>query len=217
MNTRIIAAAGVAVLLLSACSSSIPLNAQMSEAIIMNIKTSQTKALSYEYESKVSDGLIIPCNKGTRDELGGHPGYLHSESTTLDGLLSDYLSMKFTSLKNSADTKLKVTLKDFWLEQYSMDGAGKQFLVAFVGGETNVMVVANLVLVCQISKNGASVTKVIRVCGDSAHVAGIGTGTSSGNMHRRNRSIEFRAADAINAVNNKALAMLDQFMESNQL
>ena len=204
-------------LLLSACASSIPTTTKMSDAVMMGIKTSLTKIVGYEYKSNIQDGTIKPCAKDTRDVLGSHPGYMHTESTTLDKMLRDYLLMKFTSVDPVSDPEIKVTLKDFWLEQYSTDSAGKQWLVALGGGERNIMVVANLDLVYEISKGGTSVTKVVRVSGDSAHVAGIGTGTSTSNIHRGNQSIEFRVADAINAANNKAIIMLNQFIEANQL
>lgn len=204
-------------LFLSACASSIPTTTKMSDAIMMGIKTSPTKTVAYEYKSNVQDGTIKPCNKDTRDIQGGHPGYIHTESTTLDKMLRDYFAMKFTSIDPASDPKIKVTLRDFWLEQYSTDSTGKKWLVAFGGGELNIMVVANLDLVYELSKGGASVTKVVRVSGDSAHVAGIGTGTSTSNYNRGNQSIEFRVADAMNAANNKALAMLNHFIESNQL
>ncbi len=216
MHRTIITLIG-SILLLSACASSIPTTTKMSDAIMMGIKTSPTKTVGYEYKSNVQDGTIKPCNKDTRDVQGGHPGYMHTESTTLDKMLRDYLSMKFTSVDPSSDPKIKVTLKDFWIEQYSTDSTGKQWLVALGGGEINILVVANLDLVYEFSKGGAPVTKVVRVSGDSTHVAGMGTGTSTSNIHRGNQSIEFRVADAVNAANNKALAILNQFIESNQL
>ncbi|MFH1235805.1 MAG: hypothetical protein V1685_02600 [Parcubacteria group bacterium] len=203
-------------LLLSACASSIPTTTKMSDAIMMGIKTSPAKAVGYEYKSNIQDGVIKPCNKDTRDVQGSHPGYMHTESTTLDKMIRDYMSMKFSSMDSVSDPKIKVTLKDFWLEQYSTDSKGRQWLVALGGGELNIMVVANLDLVYEISKGGASVTKAVRVSGDSAHAAGIGTGTSTSNIYRGNQSIEFRVADAMNAANNKAIAMLNQFIESNQ-
>lgn len=216
MLRNIITLIGLA-LLLSACASSIPTTTKMSDAIMMGIKTSTTKAISYEYQSNIHDGVIKPCNKGTRDVQGSHPGYIHTESSTFDKMVRDYISMKFPNVGSVSDPKIKVTLKDFWLEQYSTDSTGKQWLVALGGGELNVMVVANLDLVYEISKNGIPVTKNIRVSGDNVHVAGVGTGTSTSNIYRGNQSIEFRVAEAMNAANNKAIAMLNHFIESTEL
>jgi hypothetical protein len=203
--------------LLSACASTIPTTTKMSDAVMMGIKTSSIKAVGYEYNSNIPDGIVKPCSKDTRDVQTNHPGYMHTESTTLDKMIKDYLSMKFNAVDQMSDPKIKVTLKNFWIEQYSPDSTAKQVFVALGGGEINVMVVANLDLVYEISKDGTPVTKSVRVSGDSAHVAGIGTGTSTSNIYRGYNSIEFRIADAINVVNNKAIAMLNQFIESNQL
>ena len=205
------------ILLLSACASTIPMTTKMNDAIMMGIKTSQTKTIGYEYTSNVVDGTIKPCLKDTRDVQPGHPGYTHNESVTLDKMLRDYLSMKFNSVDNSSEPKIKVVLKDFWLEQYSPDSNAKKWLTALGGGELNVIIVANLDLVYEISKGGTSVTKAVRVSGDSTHVTGAGTGTSTSNVYRGKESIEFEVADAINTANNKALAMLNQFIESNQM
>jgi len=205
-------------ILLSACvATSIPTTTKVSDTIMMGVKTSLAKAVSYEYKANIEDGTIKPCDKDTRNEQASHPGYMHTEGATLDKMLRDYMAMKFSNVDSTSDPKIKVTLKDFWLEQYSTDSTGKQWLVALGGGEINIMVVAHLDMVFEISKAGASVTKTIRVSGDSAHVTGIGTGTSTSNIDRGNQNIEFRVADAINAANNKAIIMLNQFFESNQL
>ncbi len=205
-------------LLLSACvSSSIPTSSKMSDTIMMGIKTSPAKVAGYEYKSLVMDGVIKPCDKDTRDVQQSHPGYIHTESTTLDKMLRDYMGMKFSSVDSASQPKIQVTLKDFWLEQYSTDSTGKKWLVALGGGELNILVVANLDLIFEISNGGSTVNKIIRVSGDSAHVTGIGTGTSTSQVNRGSQSIEFRVADAMNAANNKAIIMLNQFIESNQL
>jgi hypothetical protein len=204
---------------LSACivaPTPTPTTTKMSDAIMMGIKPSPTKTIMYEYKSNIQDGIIKPCNKDTRDAVTNHAGYMHTESTTLDKMLRDYLSMKFTSVDPTSDTKIKVTLKDFWIEEYSLDSTNKMVWVALAGGEINIIVVANLDLVYEISKGGIPVTKAVRVSGDSTHVQGIGTGTSTSHFYRGKESKEFRVADAINAANNKSLAMLNQFIESNQ-
>jgi hypothetical protein len=203
---------------ISGCASSgIPMTSKMSDAIMMGIKTSQTKSISYEFKSGVADGTIKPCNKDSREPMQGHPGYTHTETVILNKMIHEYLSMKFYTVDNVSDPKIKVILRDFWIEQYSPDSTGKLWLVALGGGELNVIVVANLKLTYEILRNGTSSTKTIQVSADTTHVSGIGTHTSTSNIYRGTDSIEFRIAEAINAANNKAIAMLSQFLESNQL
>ncbi len=207
------------VALLTGCVSSIsiPTTTRMSDAIMMGINTSPKQTVAFYYASQIQNGMIKPCNRGTREVQSSHPGYTHNENASLERMLRDYVSMKFTNLDDSSDTKIKVTLRDFWLEQYSTDSAGKIWLAALGGGEINVMVVANLDLVYEIFRGGQPVTKVVLVSGDSAHVAGIGTGTSTSYIHRGRESIEFRVAEAMNVANNKAIAMLNHFLEANEL
>lgn len=199
-------------------ASTLPLTSNVNESIMMGIKTSKIKSVSYEYQSNVADGIIKPCAKDTRDIQSSHPGYSHNESTVLDKMIRDYCSMKFGSIEDTANIKIKVSLKDFWLEQYSPDSTGKKFLAVLGGGELNVVVTANLQLVYELSIDGNEPTrKIVKVVGDSTHVTGIGTGTSTSNLHRGRDSIEFRAAEAINAANSKALVMLNQLLESNEI
>lgn len=203
--------------LLSACASSIPMTTRMSDEMMSRIKTSPTQTVAFEYQSNVADGLIKPSHKDTRDIQSGHPGYMHTENASLERMLRDYLSMKFTSIDNSANIKVKVVLRDFWLEQYSPDSKAKQILVALGGGEINVIIVANLEIAYELTNGGSPVTKVVRVSVDSTHVAGVGTGTSTSYAYRGRDSIQFRVADAINAANNKAIVMLNLFLETNHL
>ncbi|MFZ3072260.1 MAG: hypothetical protein WA162_03345, partial [Thermodesulfobacteriota bacterium] len=86
---------------------------------------------------------------------------------------------------------------------------------ALGGGEINMMVVAHLDLIFEISESGKEPKiKNVHVTADSSHVAGIGTSTTTSNIYRGKESIEYRVADAINAANNKAIAMINQFIET---
>jgi len=184
---------------------------------MMGIKIGPVRSVGFEYASDIEDGKIKPCAQGTRDVQAGHPGYIHTESSTLDKMLRDYLFIKFPSVDSVGRPKIRVVLKDFWLEQYSNDSTGSQVLAVLGGGEVNIIVVANLELLYEMSGDGPPVTRTVRVSGDSVHVAGIGTGTSTSNIHGGKESIEFRVADAMNNANNKAIVLFNQFLEANQL
>ncbi len=206
------------IVLFSGCvASSIPLSSKISDVTMNNIKTSSAKIVGYEYKSDIVDGLIKPCDKDCREQNNSHPGFLHTESATLDAMLKNYLSMKFQNVDNSSNPMVKVKLKKFWIEHYSNDSSGQRLLVALGGGETNMTVVANMDLTFEVSKDGNVTTKNIRVSDDDVHVVGVGTNTSTSNLNRGRDSLEFRVANAMNAANNKTIIMLNQFIESNQL
>jgi hypothetical protein len=217
MKNWIICSAGSALLISGCMASTIPSTSKMNDAVMMGIKTSPIKTVAYEYNSQVPDGLLKPCAKDSRDIKTSHQGYSHNQSVTLDKMVRDYVAMKFTGVDAASDTRVKVILKDFWLEEYSPDSGGKQFFAVMAGGEINMTVVANMDLTFEVEKAGVPASKVVRISADSSHVSGFGTRTSTSNVNRGSDSIQYRVADAINSANNKALIMLNQFLESNQI
>jgi len=204
------------VALLSACASSVPNTSRLSDEIMMGIKSS-SDVVDFQYTSKVVDGEIKPSTKGSREVQSSHPGYTHNESASLNKMMGEFASMKFNSLSSGSDIKIKVLLNDFWIEQYSTDSTGQMWLAALGGGEIHMMIVANIDLVFEIIKNGQVTRKKIHISSESTHVSGIGTGTSTSNLYRGSNSIEYSVADAMNAVNNKAIIMLNHFLASNQI
>lgn len=199
---------------ISACATAIPTSSRMSEAMMMGIKLGQVKTAAFEFSSAIQDGEIQPVGKDSREVPPMSPTYVHTENSTLDKMLKDYLSMKFSAVDAAAPAKVKVTLKDFWIEQYNTASAGKQFMVAMAGGEMNIAVVAHLTLVFEFSNGGEPITKNVLVESDSTHVQGVGTYTTTSSYHRGRESIEFRVAEAMNGANNKAIALLNQFIDS---
>lgn len=132
-------------------------------------------------------------------------------------MLNEFIGMKFTNLSDESDTKIYIHLKDFWLNPYTEDSVAKQAFVSFAGGELNYSLIANVVIYVKITKNGKEVEKTFKATGEKGYVQGIGTGTQTGNLYRgKESSINTRAA-TINNANNKALMMLNKFMEANEL
>ena len=193
------------------------MSAQISDHVLIGIKNSQTKPISFEYASLIQDGIIHPCEKDSRIPLKGHPGYSHNESQILGQMLGNYISMKFTNIAPTSETIIKATLKDFWIEQFSYDSSGKQAVAALIGGETNIILVSNLQVEFEIFKQGQKLaSKNIKFSADKSYVSGIGTRTSTSRIYKGQDSIDFRLAEAINSANNMVLVNLNQFLESNQ-
>lgn len=200
--------------LLSACATTIPTSSRMSDTMMMGIKQGPVKAIAFEYNSAIQDGEIQPVGKNSREVPSMSPIYVHTENSTLDKMLKDYMSMKFSVVNAAAPIRVKVMLKDFWIEQYNTESTGKQIMVGLAGGEMNIAIIAHLTLAFEFSNGGEPVTKNVLVESDSTHVQGIGTYTNTSLYHRGRESIEFRVAEAMNGANNKAIALLNQFLDS---
>ena len=203
-----------AALVFSACATAIPTSSRMSETMMMGIKQGPVKAVAFEYLSAIQDGEIEPVGKDTRETQPMGPTYEHTENSTFNRMLYDYIGMKFPAIDAAAPVKVKVTLNDFWIEQYNTSSTGKQIMVGLIGGEMNVAVVDHLALAFEFSNGRAPVTKNVLVESDSTHVQGIGTYTNTSLYNRGRDSIEFRVAEAMNGANNKAIALLNQFIDS---
>lgn len=218
MRSKLFIAVLVVTLAGCATTAATPTSTKMNDAIMMGIKTSSTGPVAFEYTSNVQDGQIQPSKKDSREiDKDLMVSYTHTENTTLSKMLNEYASMKFAKQDSASSTKLKITLKDFWIEQYSPDSTGSQVFAAMFGGEIKVIVAVNLDLSFEVTKDGSTNTKNVRISTDSSKVVGIGTGTSSSNVYQGEQNIEYKNANAMNDANNKAIVMLNQFVESSQL
>lgn len=204
---------GVSFLLLSGCASNLPMTSSLNDFVMMGTKVNTTENVSFYYESNISDGQIKPFNKDRVKEASGHPGFNHTESATLNRMLNEFMGNKFTNLSPNGSTKIKVTLKDFWVEQYSTDSGGKQTLTVLFGGETNIMCVAKVKILVSVNRNGNVSTKVITGSSEDSYVSGVGTGTSTSNIYRGKDSIEHTHARNINNANNKVLMLLNAYLD----
>ncbi len=201
------------IFIIVSCASNIPMTSSLNDFVMMGTKVNSSNDINFKYNSKVVDGLVKPFDKDKLKEVSGHPGYNQTESSTLGRMLKEYIGNKFTKISPKANNKIEVTLEDFWLEQYSTDGAGKQVLVALVGGEINTMCVAKIKVLVSVYKDGKNNTKVLSTTAEDTYVAGVGTGTSTSNIYRGKNSIEYVHASNINKANNKIIMMLNAYLE----
>lgn len=207
---------GLAVLIalfLCGCATNLPMTSSLSDFVIMGTKVNSNESVSFQYESNVTDGLIKPFDKDKTKEISGNPGFNHSESATLGRMLNEFMGNKFAKLSPSGKTIVKATLKDFWIEQYSIDSGGKQVLAALVGGEINIMCLAKVKVLLTVIKDGEELTKIISVSSEDTYVSGIGTGTSTSNIYRGKNSLEHTHARNINKANNKVIMMINSYFE----
>jgi len=204
-------------LFLVSCATNLPMTSSLNDFVMMGTKVNNSVSIEFVYESNIIDGLIKPFNKDKVTEIASHPGFNHTESSTLGRMLNEYFGNKFTRLNQGSDSKIKVVLKDFWIEQYSTDSQGMQLLAAFAGGEINIMCIAKVKVLLAVNKNGEEFTKVISTSSEDSYVQGIGTGTSTSNIYRGKNSVEHTHARNINKANNKIMMMINSYLEEIEL
>ena len=197
----------------SGCATNLPMTSTLNDFVMMGTRVNSSEKVSFTYESNVVDGLMKPFERDKAKEVSGHPGFNHAESSTLGRMLNEYMENKYSNLAPDGQTVVKATLKDFWIEQYSTDSGGKQFLVALGGGEMNIMCVAKVKVLLTVNRNGKESTKIINITSEDHYVSGIGTGTSTSNIYRGKNSLEYTHANNINKANNKVIMMINSYFE----
>ena len=195
------------------CATSLPMKSSINDFVMMSTKTNSKANVKFDYDSQVADGLIKPFKKDKIKVISGHFGFNHTESATLGRMMKEYMGNKFMNINDAGDTSIKATLKDFWLEQYSTDSTGMQLLVAFGGGETNIICVTKVKVLLTINHNGEEYTKMISVSSEANHVSGMGTGTNTSNLYRGKESIQHVHANNINKANNKVVMMMNSYFD----
>ena len=208
-------------ILLSACADIVPLSTRMSDAVMAGVKPSKIKTVSYEFVSHVPDGEIPTCRKSSQKTRSTHSLHLHNESSTLKKMIKKYFVMKFNSLEKTSDPKVKIVLKDFWIEEQSQPKSwGKVLGDILLGGHENLFIVANLDLKFEIIKDGDTFSKSVRVSTDTTKtkkIRSILESSSKKSPEPEKTSDESRFATVINDANNKAIIRLNQFLEANEL
>jgi len=200
-------------LFISSCTTNLPMTSSLNDFVMMGTKINSTEEVSFQYESNIADGLVKPFDRDKAKEVAGHSGFNHTQSSTLGRMLNEYLGNKFSNISPSGATVVNVTLKDFWIEQYSTDSGASQALAIFAGGEINMMCVAKVKVLISVTKDGEELTKIISITSEDTFVSGMGTGTSTSNIHRGKDSIQHTHARNINKANNKVIMMMNSYFE----
>ena len=198
---------------LGGCATNLPMTSSLNDFVMMGTKINSSENVLFQYESNVTDGLVKPFDRDKVKEVSGHPGFNHTQSATLGRMLNEFMGNKFAKLSPSGTTTIKATLKDFWVEQYSTDSGASQALAVFAGGEINMMCVAKVKVLLTVNRNGEEMTKIISITSEDTFVSGIGTGTSTSNIHRGKDSIQHTHARNINKANNKVIMMMNSYFE----
>jgi hypothetical protein len=173
--------------------------------------------VAFEYESKISDGIIKPCAKNKGPEQDSHPGYFHTESTTLERMLNEYMRHKFFHMNPDAKIRIKVTLTDFWVEQYLTDSTGKVVESATSGGDVTNVCLAKVKVLVTINREGVDYSKILVGSAEDTYVSGFGTEAQKSYRYKGKESVEHTHAKNINKANNKVLALMNRYFENMDL
>ncbi|OPY86507.1 MAG: hypothetical protein A4E71_01553 [Smithella sp. PtaU1.Bin162] len=202
----------IALSIVGCVQKAIPIKSQVSENIILFIKQT-VLPVAFEYSSAVIDGSITPYDK-EKKPMTGHPGYLHSENIVFSKMVNDYIKMKFSDIDSKAPDKIKINLSDFWLEFTYPHSGGYMTLAVLGGGEVTTIITAHIEIKTEILKDGKIYKKTFPISADDSHIQGYGTGTRTSYVHQGYESQEYKIASAINSANNKAIILLNQFIDS---
>lgn len=196
-------------IILSGCASplTLPLTSKLSDGLMMNTTNGTSKEVAITIKSYVRDGEITPYLKDKVELVPMHAGYLHLENIVLSKMIYDFLNIKFMEVNKSADTKIEVTIKEFWIEQYINDSTTEQVMAAFGGITNTIMISANIVAQFEATKGGEKYNKKIIVSGEATSIYEGGNGNEVAN----------KTASAISDANNKVLVMLNKFIDGNNL
>ena len=72
------------ILLMVGCAANLPMTSSLNDFVMMGTKVNSAENVSFQYESNITDGLIKPFSKDKIKEVAGHPGFNHTESSTLE-------------------------------------------------------------------------------------------------------------------------------------
>jgi len=200
-----------------ATTSNLPMTANINDYVTLGTDTNILQTVAFEYESKISDGIIKPCEKDRGPEQSSHPGYRHTESTTLERMLNEYMSHKFFQMNPDAKIRIKVTLTDFWIEQYLTDNTGKVVKSASSGGEVSGVCLAKVKVLVTINRSGVDYSEILVGSADETHVSGFGTEAQRSYRYKGKESVEHTHAKNINQANNEVLVLMNRYFENMDL
>lgn len=202
--------------MLSGCATTLPMSSNVNDFVLMGTELNNADSIKYTLNSSVIDGEITPSDQnGT---TGQHPGFIHNETRVFSRMVTEYMSSKFTNLsKSSGDVSIHIDLNKLSISQYVTNSDGEMWMVMLAGGEITQILTAKVVGKVSVTINGAVHVKKIVASSENTFISGMGTGTSTSNIHRGKQSIQHVHAENINKANNKFLMQINSFFEELEL
>jgi hypothetical protein len=188
---------------LMGCTTVIPVTSNINDFVMMGLKTNKQDSVVFEVTSNIHDGEITVAGK---DGVGTTGKVTVTEGSVLQRMVNEYMTAKFTKMSESGDAKVKITLKDFSLQDYNTQSTGMQVLGALAGGSASYrqprIVTARITAVLEINRGGQEETKNLIASAEENYVGQFTSEVS-------NKAV----ADCINSANNKILMQMNAFFE----
>ena len=193
---------------LCSCASSIPVTSNINDFVMLGVKTNANEKVDFNYTSKVQDGKIKAYTKDMQEEVSG-PGYEHTEASSMEKMVSEFMNNKFPNITQDGSTKIQITFEDFHIEQYTEESTSKQVVTALFGGKSDMILVAKVKVKIFVTRNGKEEAKVITGSSEDRYTSV----TTSNGTYDKNDSIEIVHAKNINNANNKVLMLLNAYFQ----
>jgi len=186
------------------CATSIPVSSNINDFVMMGIKTNRNEPVSLQLVSNIHDGEYVILNKEGKDS-GWKVSFM--ESSTLQRMIKEYMTSKFSDLSEAGTTTISITLQDFSYSYYTTEGTGMQVLRGLAGDASGMpcIVSARISVSVEVNRNGTVETKNIISTAEQSFV----TGTA--------QVYQKEAADCVNSANNKVLMLLNSYLEELQI
>lgn len=185
------------------CTTVIPVTSNINDFVMMGLKTNKQDVVAFEIVANIQDGEITVAGK---DGVGTTGKVTVTEGSVLQRMVNEYMTAKFTKMADSGDVKVKITLKDFSLQDYNTQSTGMQVLGSLAGGSASYrqprIVTAKISAVLEINRGGNEETKNLITSAEENYVGQFASEVS-------NKAV----ADCINSANNKILMQMNAFFE----
>lgn len=144
-------------ILASACSTTIPLQTNLSDQTLLMAENKNIKA-EYNLVSEVPDGQIQEVYYQKNGNRSGSQEYEYKPETAFKTMWSSYFNNKFNDFSDD-HMKVTATLKDLYLEQESSTSVGAQLLTGNSKSNVEAVGVVNV----QIEYKGESYQNEFKV------------------------------------------------------
>lgn len=189
------------------CALNLATTANLNDYLLMGIETNNKDNITFRYVSEIENGKIVPYTKGKQKPVMGDPGYNHTEASTFGSMIKEYINNKFVNISDNGDVIIKITLKDFWLEQYPTESTGIKALKMIALVSPDLMFGVKLRAFVEVQKDNESNSKIISTTSEGIY----------SQLSGSEKSVQLFISKNIDKANNKLIMMINSYLEEMKL
>ena len=186
------------ILLCMGCAQTIPMKTSINEYVLMNIKTSSQKIVNYSFSTNLIGTRLPLYGRNKHTKLSDD--YFCDENAALNSMLKEYMENKFLEISDTSPISLNIQLVDFYVEHYATESLGMMALNIFANEVSKTLSSAKLSLLATLTIDGQETQKRI---------------IASADLMSSGEETEEKIGDSINQANNKALLLINAFLDEN--